>query len=160
MPSPRRFLSNSRHPEIDWSETVAERRFPSSRFESAANRRENRDLKLAAEAARSGGVVTTSTLRTCGFSEAAITRALRRGLLTRWGRGVYLVGPLADDLTEARAAALAVPGGTLGFEVAAQLASIGPIAVPPLSVIVAPDRRPQPAGVQIHRIDLAPRDIT
>ena len=43
-------------------------------------------------------------LRTCGFSEPAIAAAVRRGLLTRWGRGVYLVGPLTDDLTEARAA--------------------------------------------------------
>ena len=86
-----------------------------------------------AEAARSGGVVTTSDLRTCGFSEPAIRAAVRRGLLTRWGRGVYLVGPLTDDLTEARAAMLAVPHGTLGFEAAAQLAQFGPLAVPPLT---------------------------
>ena len=51
--------------------------------------------------------------------------AVRRGLLTRWGRGVYLVGPLTDDLTEARAAVAAVPHGTLGFAVAAQLAKFG-----------------------------------
>jgi very-short-patch-repair endonuclease len=121
---------------------------------------ETRDLKLAAQAARSGGVVTTSLLRTCGFSEPAITTALRRGLLTRWGRGVYLVGPLVDDLTEARAAALAVPGSALGFEVAAQVAKIGPIAVPPLSVIVPPGRHGERRGVRIHRIDLALRDIT
>ena len=41
---------------------------------------------LTDRAARTGGVVTTSDLRTCGFSEPAITAALRRGLLRRWGR--------------------------------------------------------------------------
>lgn len=110
-------------------------------------------------AARTGGVVTTSDLRTCGFSEPAITAALRRGLLTRWGRGVYIVGPLTDEVTEARAAAAAVPHGTLGFDVAAQLAKFGPIAVPPLSVIVPPGRRAGRAGAKVHRIELTRRDV-
>jgi very-short-patch-repair endonuclease len=112
-----------------------------------------------AEAARTGGVVTTSVLRTCGFSEPATRAAVRRGLLKRWGRGIYLVGPLADDLIEARAAIAAVPYGTLGFEAAAQIAQFGPLAKPPIGVIVAPHRRPQPKGVRIHRIDLARRDV-
>jgi very-short-patch-repair endonuclease len=112
-----------------------------------------------AEAARTGGVVTASTLRTCGFSEPATRAAVRRGLLRRWGRGVYLVGPLTDDVTEARAAVEAVPYGTLGFDVAAQLAEFAPIAVPPVSVIVPPHRRPQPKGVRIHRIELTGRDV-
>jgi very-short-patch-repair endonuclease len=111
-----------------------------------------------AEAARTGGVVPTSVLRTCGFSKPAIHTAKRRGLLRRWGRGVYLVGPLTDDLTEARAAMLAVPHGALGFDVAAQLARFAPIAVPPLDVIVAPDRHGERLGVRIHRIDLGRRD--
>ena len=110
-------------------------------------------------AARTGGVVTTSDLRTCGFSEPAITAALRRGLLTRWGRGVYIVGPLTDEVTEARAAAAAVPPGTLGFEVAAQLAKVGPVAAPPLSVIVPPGKRAGRAGVKVHRIELTRRDV-
>lgn len=113
-----------------------------------------------AEAARTGGVVTTSTLRACGFSEPAIRKAVRSGLLTRWGRGVYLVGPLAGDLTEARAAIAAVPYGTLGFDVAAQLAEIAPTAPPPVDLIVPPRRRPQPKRVRIHRIELALRDVT
>ena len=113
-----------------------------------------------AQAARSGGVVTASTLRTCGFSESATRAAVRRGLLTRWSRGIYVVGPLRDELTEPRAAALAVPYGTLGFGVGAQLARFGPIAAPPLSVIVPPDRRPKPAGVRVHRIELGRQDIT
>ena len=104
-------------------------------------------------------MVTTSDLRTCGFSEPAIRAAVRSGHLTRWGRGVYIVGPTTDDLTQARAAAGAVPYGVLGFEAAAQIARIGPIARPPLSVIVPPTRRPQPAGVRIHRIDLSRRDV-
>jgi very-short-patch-repair endonuclease len=113
-----------------------------------------------AEAAKTGGVVTTSTLATCGFSEPAIRRALRRGLITRWGKGVYIVGPIADDLTQARAAMLAVPHGALGFDVAAQLARFRPIAAPPLDVIVAPDRHGERAGVRIHRIDLSRADVT
>jgi very-short-patch-repair endonuclease len=89
-----------------------------------------------------------------------ITAAVRRGFLKRWGRGIYLVGPLTDDLTEPRAAALAVPHGTLGFDVAAQLAQIGPIAIPPLSVIVSPGRRADRKGLRMHRIELVARDVT
>jgi very-short-patch-repair endonuclease len=112
-----------------------------------------------AEAGRAGGVVTTSTLRTCGFSEPAIRAAVRRGFLTRWERGVYTVGPVTDDVTEARAAMLAVPHGTLGFGAAAQLAQFGPIAKPPLEVIVAPDRHGERSGVRIRRMELARRDV-
>ena len=121
---------------------------------------ESRDFRLIERAARSGGVVTTSDLRTCGFSEPAIQSALRRGFLTRWGRGVYLVGPLTDDLTEARAAAAAIPHGALGFSVAGQLAVISPVAAAPVDVIVAPGKRAGRAGVRIHRIELGRRDIT
>ena len=153
------FRSSSPHSEIDWSESVGDRRFRSSRSGDGAYWTETRDLALQAEAARSGGVVTTSALRECGFSEPAIRAAVRRGLLKRWGRAVYLVGPLTDAVTEPRAALAAVPYGTLGFDGAAQLARFAPIAVPPLSVIVPPDRRPQPRGVRIHRIDLGRRDI-
>ena len=153
------FPSSSHRPENDWGESVGDRRFLPSRFEEGAYWTETRDLMLIAEAARSGGVVTTSTLRTCGFSEPATRAAVRRGLLTRWGRGVYVVGPLRDDLTEPRAAATAVPYGTLGLEVAAQLARFGPIATPPLSVIVPPAKRPKTAGVRIHRIELTRRDV-
>src|ERR671921_2863186 len=131
MPHPPRFPSSSDHPKNEWTETVGNPRFPSTRSGNGRYWTETRDLKLAAEAARTGGVVTTSTLRTCGFSEPAIQSALRRGLLRRWGRGVYLVGPLADDYTEARAA-LAAVDGVLGFGVASQLARVAPIAKPPL----------------------------
>ena len=85
---------------------------------------------------------------------------MRRGLLTRWGRGVYLVGPVTDDLTEARAAAAAVPHGVLGFDVAGQIARFTPVAVPPLSVIVAPGQRAGRRDVRIHRIELGRRDVT
>ncbi len=154
-PLPRR----SAQPRIDCAERPRSPDFPHSRFPDARYWTEARDLRLRAEAARTGGVVTTSVLRTCGFSKPAIETALRRGLLTRWGRSVYLVGPLTDDLTEARAAAAAVPHGTLGFDVAGQLAQFAPVAVPPLSIIVPPGRRAGRAGVRIHRIDLAPRDV-
>src|SRR5215213_7431803 len=130
------FPRSSDQSEIECAERVRSPHFPHSRFEGVAYWTEERDLRLAAEAARTGGVVTTSLLRTCGFSKPAIQSAVRRGLLTRWGRGVYLVGPLTDDLTEPRAAAAAMPQGVLGFGAAAQLARIGPLAVPPLSVIV------------------------
>jgi len=113
-----------------------------------------------ARAARTGGVVTTLTLRECGFSKPAVTAAKRSGLLTDWGRGVWLVGPLVDDLTEARAAMTAVPHGTLGFDVAAQLAKFGPVAAPPVDVLVEPGRRADREGLAMHRIELGARDIT
>src|SRR5215218_10046191 len=129
------FPSSSPRPGNDWSESVGDRRFRSSRSGGGAYWTETRDLALMAEAARTGGVVTTSILRTCGFSEPATRAARRRGLLTRWGRGIYLVGPVIDDLTEARAAIASVRDGVLGFDAAAQIAEFGPIAAPPLGVI-------------------------
>ena len=84
---------------------------------------------------------------------------MRRGLLKNWGRGVYLVGPLIDDVIEARAAIASV-GGVLGFDVAAQLAQFRPIATPPVDVIVPTSRRPRPPGVRVHRIELTARDVT
>src|SRR3954454_13326741 len=158
MPSSPRFPSNPVPPETDWTETLDSRAFPSTRFEGAANWTEARDLKLVARAAPSGGVVTTADLRTCGFSADSTRSAVRRGLLTRWGRGIYLVGPLSDDFTQARAAAAA--GGVLGFGVAAQLAKIGPVARPPVDVIVSRDRHGSRAGVRVHRIDLTAPDVT
>jgi very-short-patch-repair endonuclease len=153
-------MGSTRPPsEIDCTESVGSPRFPYSRFKEAAHWTETRDLALMARAARSGGVVTTSILRTCGFSEPAIRAAVRRGFLTRWGRGVYTVGPVTDDVTEARAAMLAVPYGTLGFAAAAQLAQFAPLALPPLDVIVPPDRHGERKGVRIHRIDLTRRDV-
>src|SRR5690349_4997395 len=121
MSSRPRFPSTTDQPGIEWTETVGSPRFPSSRSGGGRYWTETRDMRLMAEAARTGGVVTTSTLRKCGFSEPAIRSALRRGLLKRWGRGVYLVGPLTTEVTEARAALAAVEG-VLGFGVAGQLA--------------------------------------
>jgi very-short-patch-repair endonuclease len=117
-------------------------------------------LRLAARAAGNNGVVTTSDLHTCGFSEPVIRAEVRRGHLTHWGRAVYVVGPLEDELTEARAAATAVPEGVLGFDVAAQLARVGPIAAPPVDVIVPRDRHESRRGVRIHRIELRDSDVT
>jgi very-short-patch-repair endonuclease len=151
--------STRRPPEIDRTESVGSPRFPYSRFGEAVHWTETRDLALMAEAARRGGVVTTSVLRTCGFSEPAIRAAVRRGLLTRWGRGVYTVGPVTDAMTEARAAMLAVPHGTLGFDAAAQLARFGQLAKPPLDVIVAPDRHGERKGVRIRRMELGRHDV-
>jgi very-short-patch-repair endonuclease len=159
VPEPPRFPSTADQPENEWTETVGSPRFPSTRFGDGRYWTETRDLKLAAEAARAGGVVTTSILRTCGFSEPAIQSALRRGLLKRWGRGVYLVGPLTDERTEARAA-LAAVDGVLGFGAAGQIADFAPIAVPPLDVIVPLARRPRPPGVRVHRIELRRQDVT
>ena len=151
---------SSAHSEIDCAERPGSPAFPHSRFLAAEHWTEERDLRLAARAARTGGVVTTSDLRTCGFSKPAIETAVRRGLLTRWGRGVYLVGPLTDDLTEARAAAAAVPHGVLGFDVAGQIACFTAVAVPPVSVIVAPGQRAGRSGVRVHRIALGRQDVT
>ncbi len=85
---------------------------------------------------------------------------MRRGFLTRWERGVYTVGPTTDEVTEARAAVHAVPYGTLGFDAAAQLAQFAPLAVPPVDVIVAPDRHGERKGVRIRRMELGRHDVT
>ena len=160
MADPHRLPRSSAPLQIDCAETAGSQRFPHSRLLGAAYWTETRDLKLLAEAARTGGVVTTSVLRTCGFSESAKTAALRRGLLTRWGRGVFLVGPLTDDLTEARAAAAAMPHGVLGFAVAGQVSEFAATAAPPVDVIVAPGRRASRVGLRVHRIELGRQDVT
>jgi hypothetical protein len=90
VPPPRRLPSSTPRSENDWSETVGDRRFPSSRFQEAAYWTENRDLRLTAEAARNGGVLTTSELYACGFSDSSIRSAVRRGPLTRRGAGYDL----------------------------------------------------------------------
>src|SRR5688572_3852242 len=160
MPPPPRDPRTSARLQIDCAETVSTLAVSAQSFWDGGLLHAKRDLALMDRAARGGGVVTTSDLRTCGFSEPAVMAALQRGLLNRWGRGVYLVGPLTDDLTEARAAALAVPHGSLGFAVAAQLAKFGPLAVPPVDVIVAPGRRADRDGLVMHRMDLRRRDVT
>lgn len=159
MSSPRD-PRHSAQRQIDCAETPGFARVSAQSICSGALSRANRDLALTAVAARKGGVVTTSDLRTCGFSEAATTAALRRGLLRRWGRGVFLVGPITDDLSEARAAVAAMPHGVLGFEVAGQIARFSAVAAPPVSVIVAPGRRADRSGVRVHRLELGRWDVT
>src|SRR5688500_8673886 len=103
MPSPPRLPRSSAPPQIDCAETASPLAVSAQSFSRGRLLHAKRDLALMDRAARTGGVVTTSDLRTCGFSEPAITTALQKGLLRRWGRGVYLVGPLTDELSEARA---------------------------------------------------------
>ena len=152
------FVSTPPRRRPKWTEPRSDTEFPSSGGADGAYWTETRDLLLAARAAEQGGVLTTSELRTCGFSYDAIDTAVRHGRLKRWGRGVYIVGPTTDALTEARAALAAVPG-TLGFQAAGQVHRISALAVPPLSVIVAPDRHGSHPRVRVHRIALDPRDV-
>jgi hypothetical protein len=116
-----RFRSSTPQSEIEWAESVGDRRFVPSRSEDGSYWTETRDLKLIAEAATSGGVVTTSCLRTCAASEPATRAAVRRGLLTRWSRGIYLAAP-DRRVTEHGVALAAVGHGVLGSRVAARLA--------------------------------------
>ena len=86
---------------------------------------------------------------------------MRRGLLTRWGRGVYLVGPLTDDLTEARAARWRCRTGRWASRSRRSSREFGAdrgAAAGRDRAAGSPRRRA--TGVRIHRIELGRRDIT
>jgi very-short-patch-repair endonuclease/predicted transcriptional regulator of viral defense system len=114
---------------------------------------------VRAIAARQHGVVTTTQLVAAGWSKDAI--ANRRGWLRRLHRGVYLVGLLEAEHSQAMAATLAIgPGAVLSHYPAAVLWALRTPREEAMHVTVAQgDRRNRP-GIVVHRASLHPRDIT
>ncbi len=82
--------------------------------------------RIAATAARQGGVMTAAQLLACGLSRAAIHRRVQAGRLVVLGRGVYRVGPILTEDGERRAALWTGGQGTaLSFVSACELLHCG-----------------------------------
>lgn len=121
-----------------------------------------RDRRVAALAARQHGVVATSQLAVEGISRRAIARRVERGHLRRLHRGVYLLGPLKAQFTDAMAAVLACgPGAVLSYHQAGVLWGIRPPDGSPVDVTVPGRNVRARAGIRIHRVrELSPAEAT
>ena len=149
-------LAQRRDPRTTVRESVGNRRFRSSRFRgSGRTGRKPATWRSIAEAARSGGVVTTSDTPYMRVFRAR-DRGRRCGAVSSRAGAAASTWSARSPTTSLRRAprSTAMPYGTLGFDVAAQLAQLGPIAVPPLDVIVPPDRQASRRASAIRRIEL------
>jgi putative AbiEi antitoxin of type IV toxin-antitoxin system/uncharacterized protein DUF559 len=117
---------------------------------------------LADIAARQHGVVTAAQLRSCGLTDSAVSKRVRRGTLHRVGPGVYAVGHAALS-QEARWLTEVLAGGRgagLSRLAAGKLWEVSRFPAPVVDVVVPGQRRARP-GVRYHRAnDLDPRDVT
>jgi predicted transcriptional regulator of viral defense system len=119
------------------------------------------DSVALALAARQHGVVTTAQLAQSGLSKDAIADRVRRGWLRRRHRGVYVVGPLETPLTAAMAAVAACgEGALLSHHPAAVLWGMRRPPAGDMHVTVSGRAVHARNGIQIHRANLHPRDIT
>ncbi|HWK25021.1 MAG TPA: DUF559 domain-containing protein [Solirubrobacter sp.] len=119
------------------------------------------DARIAAVSARQHGLITIAQLRAVGLGESGVSRRVRRGVLHRRHRGVYVVGqPALSGEGEWLAAVLAAgPGAVLGHRCAGKLFGVSRFAAPVIDVIARGERRID--GVRIHiarRLDV--RDVT
>jgi very-short-patch-repair endonuclease/predicted transcriptional regulator of viral defense system len=119
------------------------------------------DSVALALAARQHRVVTTAQLAQSGLSKDAIADRVRRGWLRRRHRGVYVVGPLETPLTAAMAAVAACgEGALLSHHPAAVLWGMRRPPAGDMHVTVSGRAVHARNGIQIHRANLHPRDIT
>jgi very-short-patch-repair endonuclease len=110
------------------------------------------DAAVAALARRQQGVVTLAQLADAGLGRPAVVHRVAQGRLTRYHRGVYLVGPLPAQFSVEMAAVLACgEGAVLSHHSAAAIWEIRPRHAGPVHVTV-PCRAPRPrAGIKVHR---------
>ncbi len=120
--------------------------------------------RIAAIAARQHGIVTAAQMRTAGFDESAVYRAMAAGRLHRLHRGVYAVGHRSLSWRGRWMAAVlaAGDGAVLSHASAAALWEFLRPIPGPVHVTVAATRRPKlRAGIVLHRSrTFTRRDIT
>jgi hypothetical protein len=111
---------------------------------------EERSARLAAEASRQWGAVTHRQLLASGFSKDEIHGMVKRGLLIRMHRGVYVLGALSPAPEQRWAAALLAAGKGAALSHTAGAAHYG--LLPPREVIEvsAPRRRRGDERLRIH----------
>ena len=118
--------------------------------------------RVAAEIAeRQRGAISRTQLRTCGFSEAAISRQIASGRLHVKWPGVYSVGhpTLTREGWWWASVLLAGPGSVLAGRASAAVWQLLP-GLSTLDVIVPGDRGRGLRGIRAHQIRLEPCDVT
>jgi very-short-patch-repair endonuclease len=107
--------------------------------------------RIADLAARRHGVVTTADLRAAGLGRGAIARRVADGRLRPLHRGVFLVGPIKDPLTDVMAAVAACgPGAAVSHHAAAALWAFRPPWHGPIDVTTTRRLHPR-QGIRLHR---------
>ncbi len=119
------------------------------------------DERVSLVAERQRGTITYRQLRACGLERRAIQERVRTGHLHRLHRGVYVVGHrvLAPLARETAALLACAPGAVLNRRSAAILFGL-PVLTDAVDVNVAPARRPRHKGIVVHRMTLAPHEVT
>jgi very-short-patch-repair endonuclease len=112
-------------------------------------------------AASRHGVVTTAGLIAAGFGRGAIARRVADGRLRILHRGVFLVGPLKGERTDAIAAVLACGAiAVVSHHAAAAIWGFRAAWHGPIDVTTTRQLRPR-QGIRIHRArHIDPRDVT
>ena len=111
------------------------------------------EKELNAVAATNHGLVTRSQVLEAGGSDRVVTRRLDSGRWFEVQAGVYSMGPVPLDWRgRLRAATLAAgPLAMASHGAAVVLLGLDGIKVAPLEITVPYGKRPEPAGVIVHR---------
>jgi hypothetical protein len=106
-------------------------------------------------------VFTRAEARSCGWTDAAIGRAIRSGRLTRVRHGYLTVGGAPSLVLAATAAARACPSGVVSHRSAAALRRIPVLGARPAwpELTVPPDGIGALSGVHLYRATLRPVDV-
>lgn len=118
------------------------------------------DARIAALAARQGGVVGRRQLETLGLSKSGVSARIARGVLHPVYRGVFGVGhPLVHGRGLEHAALMACgPGTALSHRSAGAGWELRPWRSRTVEVTAGPGRRSRP-GLVVHRGRLAAQDV-
>ena len=118
------------------------------------------DLLIGRVAARQHRVITTAQLHMLGLGRGGIAGRVRRGVLHRLHRGVYLWGaPVPSLLATVHAAILVCgAGATATHEAARALWALGPRPSGPLDITV-PGRHVRVGGIRTHETVLQRADV-
>jgi len=112
------------------------------------------DRLILALARGQHGAVAAHQLADVGVSRKVLRHRVSTGWLVRLHRGVYLVGPLRTDLTEAMAAVLALGrGALLSHHPAGLVWRLRPPSERPMEVTVVGRDAKGPAEIRVHRVD-------
>jgi predicted transcriptional regulator of viral defense system len=101
-------------------------------------------------------VFTRAQARSCGWSDSALTRAVRSGRLVRLRHGHFTAAPAGDHRLAARAAALACGGSVISHRSAALVHGLPLLDPPPRrpDLTVPPRRTGDVTGALLHRAGL------
>ena len=111
-------------------------------------------------ARRQGGVTSRAQLRSCGLTDAQITRLAASGALVRQGRATYLVRGAPLTYTARLWSAVLGTSGILGFATAAHLHGFDDRPDRVHVIRADLDHIDRPAGVRLHRLTVPEHERT